>query len=168
MNNCCCNIITKEEFKINPNSYGGGYHGGGDYGGGRHGGGRHGGGRHGGGRHGGGNWGGGRHGGGRHGGGNWGGGRYGNWRRRHASSMWPWSYWNQPIIINPEPCCITSTVRDPEKIGRSIRGGVNFYDCEPGSERETCFCKDNCRNNNNWWNCSSPKIGGQGVGNSNC
>jgi len=87
-------------------------------------------------------------------------------RHHRGRFMWPWQYFTFPVAT----CgCETSTIPNPDMIANSIRGGVYLSECEPGSETETCYCRDTCFGNpdttsrGEWWNCSSPKIGGLGV-----
>ena len=134
-----------------------------------------------GGHGGGGGWrgGGGRGGGGWRGGG-WRGGGGGRYRHPFYSGNGYYNFYppadSWTIVPYNNVCgCQTSTIPNPEIIYGSIRGGVNVYQCEPGSDIQTCYCKDTCNgnpditSNSNWWNCSSPSIGGQGVPyNSSC
>ena len=95
------------------------------------------------------------------------GGRGRHWRRQHHLPVWPWPYF-QPLVV-PACGCETSTVPNPYLVSSAIRGGIGAYQCEPGSDEETCYCRDTCYGNpdptstSEWWNCSSPKIGGLGA-----
>jgi len=70
---------------------------------------------------------------------------YGNYA---GNSGGDWGYY-------PYDSCGCQVTTDPKNMNTGEH-------CIPGGDR-TCYCKDTCSDNPQWWNCASIKNGGMGV-----